>query len=140
MTPESAAMLVIEQISLSSIIPEEQKEKFVEHIEKNGFSEELISKLEELFTAEARQIEGEISDSKSLMADIEQMIAEEDAKNDRPQAEILMAVHQRTEQDVKDFAKEIENVEKEVSNEMESTAKEQESAEMEKIRAKLLKK
>jgi hypothetical protein len=140
MTPESAALLIVEQIYLSSVIPEEQKEKFVEHIEKNGFSEELITKLEELFNEEAKQLEGEISDSKSLIKDIEQMIAEEDAKNDRPQAEILMAVHQRAEKDVQELAKEIENVEKDSEKAAESVSVESESSEIDKIRAELLNK
>lgn len=140
MTPASATMLIVEQISLSSIIPEEQKEKLVEHIEKNGFSEELIAKLEEFFNAEAKQLEGEISDSKALMSEIEQLVAEEDAKNDRPQAEILMAVHQRAENDVKEFAKEIEDAEKEASEQAEDVKKTQDTAEVDKIRAELLNK
>ena len=128
---------IAEAIYSSEIIPEEKKDEYIEHIRKNGFSDELIKELQKIFTAEEESAAKDIEERQSLIQGLEKIIAEETEKNDRTQAEIVGAVDNFGEKQLEDAKTELNKMNLEVEDAMEELVDESEELEEEKIREKL---
>jgi len=128
---------IAEAIYSSEIIPEEKKDEYIEHIRKNGFSDELIKELQKIFTAEEESASKDIEERQSLIQGLEKIIAEETEKNDRTQAEIVVAVDNFGEKQLEDSKTELNKMNLEVEDAMEELVDESEELEEEKIREKL---
>ena len=132
-------MDIIEAIYLSTIIPEEHKEQYVSYIEKNGITEKFLSELEKVFAEEQKSIEMDLQEKKELVAGLQQLVAEEKAKNDRPQAEILASVEEFMEGQEKKLKSDLDGIDKTFNMAFEQVGKSGETSEIEKIRAALAK-
>jgi len=140
MTDRDAVAAIIRQIYESSYIPEGHKDKYVEHIQKNGFTDKMLDELEKIFAAEAGGLTTDIDSQEAILKALDQIIAEDAADSDQEQAAMLFSLHQKMGEDVNDAQSEMQEVEKDFEVAFEELGKESETSEIEKIRAKLLKK
>lgn len=132
-----AALLIIDQIFASQVIPEGHKVKYVEFIRDNGLTDKMIDELTKLFTEEAQNLEKSIANREKLLEGLDEAIKEERQKVDQTQAEMLYAYHKRAEEDVARVKKGVEKLESELEHIAEEVLEEAETSEEEAIRAKL---
>jgi len=139
-TSTDPAILIIKQIYSSTVIPESHKDKYVDYILNNGFTEKMLGELDKLFAEEAKGLQGDIDDQKKLLSNVDQMMEEEIKSNDDTQAKILYHFDKAMKDDVQKLQAGLKEVEGDMEAEVEKAGKESESSEIEAIKAKLMKK
>ena len=137
---DDAAFIIIQQIYDSSVIPENHKDKYVNYILEHGFSEKMITELDKLFAQEEDETKTDIESQEKIIQGLEELVAEEDAKNDQAQAEVLLSTREINQGHVKAVQNEIEQTEKDFEVTFEAMNKEVEKEEVEAIKEKLAKK
>ncbi|MDP3975996.1 MAG: hypothetical protein Q8P95_03700 [bacterium] len=134
---DSAVLELLTQIYECALIPESHKSKYVDYIKRNGLDVQMLTELEKLFTRELEGLEKDVQESKDIVAKLDQMVVEEDAKNDEMQAQILAATQQRFAQDEKLLQAEMTEAEKEAEGKLEGAEKQGDQQQIGDIRHKL---
>lgn len=133
-----AVMTIIDQIFASQVIPEAHKVKYVEYIRDNGLTDKMLDELDKLFAQEEADLDASIAGKEAIIAGLDQEIAEERARIDEEQAEMLLAYKKRAERDVQEVKDRLQTLEEEIEDIAEDAQSEAEHEQEEAIRAKLL--
>jgi len=136
-THDEAVLKVIEQIYASHSIPESHKQKYVDYIKTNGFTDKMLDELEKFFEDDAKILEEDTSTQKEIVQELNSQIQQEQMKNDEAQAAILSSVHEANQKLGEDLIHEIEQTELDIERSFEQVGKTAETKEIESIRAKL---
>lgn len=134
---EEQVLAIISLINASRIIPDAHKLKYVEYIQKHGFTEKMIEELTDILKQEISLLEKEIRDEEDTMKSLDELSGEKMKESDELQAKILAALEDFFERSLKRVESKADEVEKDIETFVEETKKESESFEIEAIRAKL---
>lgn len=129
---------IVRAIYISETIPEDHKQKYVDHIKRNGITEKMITELSKAFAQDEKSVQGQIETNESIIKGLDEVIESEQADIDRPQAEIVASVDTHMEKKKKAFQEGLSNIEQDMSEVLEEVAESAEESEEEAIRAKLL--
>ncbi|MDF2379092.1 MAG: hypothetical protein P1V18_02625 [Candidatus Gracilibacteria bacterium] len=134
---EEAVGDVIEAIYASALIPADHKEKYVDYIREKGMSDKMIEELQKIFEKEEQEIDQEILDKQELLKGLNQIIQEEQSKNDEEQAEIVASVDDFTQKKEEEMGAAMTEIEQGFEKAVEVLEEKEEQSEQDAIRAKL---
>ena len=130
---------IVTAIYNSRVIPESHKEKYVEHLQKNGMTEKMMDELEKIFAEEEKTIALEIEDQQQLVASLEEVIKQEQQENDEQQAEIMAVIDQYGTEGEKTATAELEDLSQVFEKSAEEVIKGDEEAQIEALKSKIKK-
>lgn len=139
LTDQDELQNIVELIQASLHIPESQKKTYIEFLENNGLSAEMMQELEQFFEQDRSGYQANIAHDEKIIHDLDQIMAEERSKNDEPQAALLTSFENFLQRNEKDLESKLQDVDQDVDREEEKALNEESKSAEAAIREKLLK-
>lgn len=139
LTAQDELQNIVELIMASQNIPESQKKTYIESLEKDGLTPQLMDELEHFFEQDRAAYETNIAYDEKLIHDLDQIMVEEAKKNDEPQAALLTSFEHFLQGNEKNLESKLQQVDQDIDQEEEKAVKEESKSAEAAIREKLLK-